>query len=315
VTSLNVGALFRVSFDADPQFFALIVYVYNIFSRNSGGCVCHASNGAVIPDQMADAEDFSKPVTLTFAFDAASLKSNQRPSVFYFDEAKKEWVEVGGIVNGNHIKVEVNHFKKFAVFAVDQASDVPINEKPTDTKPTINFSDISGHWAETNIKNAVSGGIVTGYPDGTFKPDTAVTRAEFAVMLMNTLKPQGEGAALTFTDTAKIGTWAQQAVAQAVQAGIINGYEDGSFRPDAQMTRAEMAVMLANSLGLSNEVNAGTGFVDDQDIPKWAKNAVGAIKKLGLVDGKGTNTFDPDANTTRAETVTVLLKTLAQKGQ
>ncbi|SED06819.1 S-layer homology domain-containing protein [Paenibacillus sp. GP183] len=156
----------------------------------------------------------------------------------------------------------------------------------------------------------------------TFPPDKEnwceqfkISTAEFAVMLMNKLKPQGEAAALTFTDTAKIGAWAQKAVAQAVKAGIIKGYEDGSFGPDAQITRAEMAVMLAGALGQSNEANAVTGFTDDKDIPVWAKGAVAAIKKQGLVEGKGSNAFDPNGNTTRAEAVTVLLKLLTQKNQ
>ncbi|MDQ0902045.1 InlB B-repeat-containing protein [Paenibacillus sp. V4I7] len=255
-------------------------------------------------------ENFLKPVTLTIAFDPASLKSNQTPAIFYFDEMNKEWVEVaGGKINGAYITVKVDHFTKFAVFAVEQASDESAKGQPGD----IQFSDISGHWAGANIKQAVNGGIVTGYPEGTFKPDATVTRAEFAVMLMNTLKPQGEGAALAFTDTAAIGSWARKAVAQAKQAGIINGYEDGSFRPDAQMTRAEMAVMMANALNQSNEGSISTGFADDQGIPEWAKNAVAAIKKLGIVEGKGTNTFDPNANTTRAETVTVLLKIGVQR--
>ncbi|NRF95879.1 S-layer homology domain-containing protein [Paenibacillus frigoriresistens] len=253
-------------------------------------------------------ENFSKPVTLTFAFDTKILKGNQKASVFYYDEEKKSWVEVGGKVNGDHISVEVNHFTKYAVFAVGQSADVPI-------KQILNFSDISGHWAEAGIKQAVSSGIVSGYPDGKFKPNATVTRSEFAVMLMNALKPQGEGTVLTFTDTAKIGAWAQKAVAQAVQAGIIKGYEDGSFRPDAEITRPEMAAMIANALGQPVEANTLTGFADDKDIPAWAKGAVAAMKKLGIIEGKGTNEFAPGDQTTRAEAVTVLLKMLAQKSK
>ncbi|TVY01885.1 cadherin-like beta sandwich domain-containing protein [Paenibacillus cremeus] len=252
--------------------------------------------------------NFSKPVTLDFVFDKNSLKNNQKPAVFYYDEAKKEWVEVtGSKVNGDHITVDVNHFTKFAVFAVDQAA-----EKPA---PSVQFSDILSHWAEGSIKQAVNRGIVSGYPDGTFMPNHTVTRAEFAVMLMNTLRSQGEGAALTFTDKDKIGAWAQKAVAQAVKAGIIKGYEDGSFRPDTQITRAEMAVMLANALGLAVENGTITGFADDKAIPVWAKGAVAAIQKQKLVDGKGANEFDPAAPATRAEAVTVLLNMQEQLGK
>ncbi|WP_183570515.1 S-layer homology domain-containing protein, partial [Paenibacillus endophyticus] len=253
-------------------------------------------------------ENFSKPVTLTFKFDPTKLSGNQRAAVFYYDEVQKKWVEVGGVVRGNQITAEVTHFTKFAVMVVGQAASEP--------KPTIDFSDISAHWAKASIKQAVSSGIVTGYQDGTFKPDKAVTRAEFAVMLMNALKTQGAEAALTFTDAAKIGSWAQKAVAQAVQAGIINGYEDGTFRPAGEITRAEMAAMIAGALGKYSEANAtATSFADDKDIPAWAKDAVAYVKQANIVQGKGDNQFAPEDHATRAEAVTVLLNMLAQKSK
>ncbi|MEC0231197.1 S-layer homology domain-containing protein [Paenibacillus alba] len=258
-------------------------------------------------------ENFSKSVTLTFAFDPSKLRGNQTVAVFFFDETKKEWVKVsGGAVHDCHITVEVNHFTKYAVFVVGQGATDPT---PDTMQPAITLSDISGHWAEANIKQAISRGIVSGYPDGTFKPGKTVTRAEFAVMLMNTLKLQGEGAELTFTDSAQIGAWAKKAVAQAVQAGIINGYEDGSFRPDAVITRAEMAAMITAALGKSNQANAATGFADDKDIPAWAKASVAYVKQAGIVQGKGDNQFAPLDNATRAEAVTVLLNMLAQKSK
>ncbi|MCR8632200.1 S-layer homology domain-containing protein [Paenibacillus radicis (ex Xue et al. 2023)] len=255
-------------------------------------------------------ENFDKEITLIFTFDPKSLKGNQTPSVFFYDETKKTWVKVGGEVNGNTITVKVNHFTKYAVFGVDQGADATEN-----TTQTINFSDISGHWAETNIKQAASTGIVSGYPNGSFKPNSSVTRAEFAFMLINALKPQRDGAALAFTDKEKIGAWAQKAVAQAVQAGIINGYEDGSFRPDTEITRSEMAAMIANALGQSIQATVTTSFVDDKDIPAWAKGSVAAMNKQGIIEGKGSNQFAPVDKTTRAEAVTVLLKMLAQKSK
>ncbi|MEK3916480.1 fibronectin type III domain-containing protein [Paenibacillus sp. FSL H7-0331] len=254
-------------------------------------------------------DNFNKPVTLTLTFDPESVSSLQRAAIFYYDEIKNVWVEVeGSKVNGSTITVEVNHFTKFAVFAVSETAS-------TEPKPSLTFTDIMGHWAEANIKHAVSGAIVTGYPDGTFKPNHTVTRAEFAVMLMNTLKLQGEGTKLSFIDTAKIGTWAQKAVAQAVQAGIIYGYEDGSFRPDTEITRAEMAVLLANARGQQSEANVATGFADDRSIPAWAKGSVAYVKQAGIVQGKGANEYAPQDHTTRAEAVTVLLNMLAQKSK
>ncbi len=260
--------------------------------------------------------NFSKPVTLTFVFDPTKVGSDQRPAIFYYDEVKKVWVEVtGGKINGNRISVVVDHFTKYAVFVVDSATSKPEIEQPEETDTEVKFSDIAGHWAQASIKQAVYDGIVKGYANGTFKPNDTVTRAEFAVMLMNAWKPQGSGAELTFTDKAKIGTWAQKAVAQGVQAGIINGYSNGTFGPNAEVTRAEMAVMIAIALGQSVETNASTGFADDKDIPAWAKGSIAYVKQAGIVNGKGDNKFAPQDAATRAEAVKILLKMLAQKNK
>ncbi|BBI35530.1 S-layer homology domain-containing protein [Cohnella abietis] len=257
-------------------------------------------------------ENFSKLVTLTFVFDTTKVGTNQRPVVFYYDEVNKKWIEIAnGKVSGNRITVSVNHFTKFAVLAVDQNVDQSVDQ-PVDI-PTVDvkFSDIAGHWAEASVNQAVYGGIVKGYADGTFKPNATVTRAEFSVMLMNALKPQEAGAELTFTDSAKIGAWAQKSVAQAVQTGIIKGYTDGTFRPNTFVTRTEMAVMIANALKLSIESDVATSFADDKAIPVWAKGSVEALKKLGIVKGTG-NKFNPSAQATRAEVVIILLNMLEQ---
>ncbi|MDQ0194179.1 S-layer homology domain-containing protein [Paenibacillus wynnii] len=116
-------------------------------------------------------------------------------------------------------------------------------------------------------------------------------------------------------DSAKIGAWASAAVAQAVQSGFIKGYEDGTFRPDAELTRAEMAVIIAKALGQSIEANTSTGFADDNDIPVWAKGGIAFVKQAGIVQGKSNNQFVPQDPATRAEAVTVLLNMLVQKNK
>ncbi|WP_254790368.1 Ig-like domain repeat protein [Paenibacillus sp. OK003] len=247
-------------------------------------------------------ENFNVPITLTFVFDPSIIKDKQKAVVFYYDEVKKVWVEVGGKVIGNQITVDVDHFTKFAVLAAEQTA-------------TLNVIDITGHWAEVNIQKAIALGIINGYTDGTFKPNTTVTRAEFAVMLMNALKPQfqSEGAALTFTDEPQIAAWAREAVAQAVTAGIITGYQDGAFHPNDPITRAEMAVMLAKSSGKLIEGSATTRFADDKAIVAWARGSILSVQQSGLMQGKGNNHFAPQDNTTRAEAVTVLINSLSQK--
>ncbi|MBP1991221.1 S-layer homology domain-containing protein [Paenibacillus eucommiae] len=75
---------------------------------------------------------------------------------------------------------------------------------------SVKFSDLARHWAEVHIQQALTAKLISGYSDHTFRPDNSITRAEFIVMLIHALKPKAQGVPLTFTDHAKIGTWAQQ---------------------------------------------------------------------------------------------------------
>ncbi|MBP1989155.1 S-layer homology domain-containing protein [Paenibacillus eucommiae] len=264
-------------------------------------------------------ENFSKPITITLTFDSATVGANQIASLFYYDEVKKVWLEIGGTVSGNRITAEVDHFTKFAIFAVakkaeEKPEEKPENELEENTGAGATFSDVTGHWAEASIKKAAAKAIVDGYADGTFKPNGEITRAQFAVMLARALKLEGNGAALTFTDKESIGDWAKQGIAQALQAGFVKGYSDGSFRPNAMISRAEMVTMIANAQGLTAEANAATAFADHADIPAWAEAAVSATVEKGIVQGVGDNKFAPNQTATRAQAAVILLRVLELAG-
>ncbi|MDU5946374.1 MAG: S-layer homology domain-containing protein, partial [Paenibacillus macerans] len=173
----------------------------------------------------------------------------QRVAIFYYDEAKKVWIEIGSVVKGDRITAEVDHFTKFAVMAVGEKKD----DSGESNEPAPSFIDIEKHWAKSAILSVAGMKFVSGYPDGTFKPNAAITRAEFTVMLANALKLEGAGSAAAFTDEAKIGGWAKQAIANAVEAGIVSGYADGSIRPNARITRAEAVTLLVRILELGTE--------------------------------------------------------------
>ncbi|WP_433748566.1 InlB B-repeat-containing protein [Paenibacillus amylolyticus] len=243
-------------------------------------------------------QNFNKYVTLNLTFDTSSLPTNHQAGLFYFDEQNKLWISAGeASIHDNQVNVDVDHFTKFAVFAVEQP------KAPAE----IAFSDIDGHWAEDFIQEAVREGIVSGFSDGSFKPNASVTRAEFTVMLMNTLNTEYTEAAISFTDHAQIGAWAQSAVARAVQAGFIQGDTEGAFRPNDAVTRAEMAVLVARALQLKAITGTSSTFADDAQIPLWAKAAVAGMQKARMLNGKGLNTFAPSDKTTRAEAVKLLL--------
>jgi len=93
-----------------------------------------------------------------------------------------------------------------------------------------------------------------------------------------------------------------------VQEGIVTGYADGTFRPDAYITRAEMAVMIARALGMAVGAEIRTAFADDQEIPTWAKGAVEALRQQGIIQGREGNRFSPRDTATRAEAAVMLLR-------
>ncbi|OXS53798.1 hypothetical protein B1A99_28255 [Cohnella sp. CIP 111063] len=262
--------------------------------------------GPVVWITSDPAEPLLQPAAVSLAFDPAKLKAGQQPAVFAYDEAAGTWTKLeGGQVAGNRISVAVKRLLPVVVLAVDRSG-----EPGPETKPAAPLGDIAGHWAEAKIQEAVAAGIATGYADGTFKPNRTVTRAEFAVLLVKALKLQGTEASPEFADAAKIGAWAKESVTLAAQAGILKGYSDGTFRPGAEITRAEMAAMIANAMGGSPGLAAATGFADDKLIPQWAKAAVNAVQQAGLMQGKSSGAFDPLGKATRAEAVAVLLNLL-----
>ncbi|MCL6449474.1 MAG: S-layer homology domain-containing protein [Armatimonadetes bacterium] len=108
------------------------------------------------------------------------------------------------------------------------------------------FSDTQGHWAALSIGSAAAAGLISGYPDGTFRPDAPVTRAELVVLFLRLLGERAEEGQPLFSDV-KPTHWAYGAITRAAAAGFVSGYPDGTFRPDAPVTRAEAAGMAARA--------------------------------------------------------------------
>lgn len=178
-----------------------------------------------------------------------------------------------------------------------------------DERPSVELSDIAGHWAEANILEALELGWVTGYSDGTFQPDRAVNRAEFAAMLARALRLEAGGEP-PFTDAAQLPAWSRPYIAAAAEAGIVTGYNDGAFRADRLINRAEMTAMIARAGKLEAAEGGVPAFTDTKEIAAWAQPYVKAAADAGLVQGKGGNRFAPEASATRAEAATMILNLL-----
>ncbi|MBP1992189.1 glycoside hydrolase domain-containing protein [Paenibacillus eucommiae] len=253
------------------------------------------------------AGEFKKTVSIYLPYTLGHIDLEHYDLVLAgLNESTGKWVPL------NHIQVdqksglvsgETTQFAKFAIWA-----------EPKAQAPFVQPADIAGHFAEAAILQLISEGVINGYSDGTFKPEKPVTRAEFTKLLAKALKLSDKdvSSSVAFADQAEIPDWAQESVALAVQAGFITGYEDGSFRPNAQITRAEIVAMIVRASGLPLVTDTATSFSDDGRIPAWAKAFVVTAVKHDIVHGRDGNRFAANETASRAEAA-VLLTNLLQK--
>jgi len=170
------------------------------------------------------------------------------------------------------------------------------------------MEDITDHWAKDQIQSWVDSGYIKGYPDGTFKPDNNITRAEFMTVANNAFG-YTEKAEISYSDVAD-GSWYEDAVAVAKAAGYINGYPDGTMKPDAPITRQEAAVIIAKIDALTADEAGADDFTDVAGIPAWSKGSVGACVTAEIFNGYPNGSFLGNNNIERGESVVALSKAL-----
>ncbi len=180
----------------------------------------------------------------------------------------------------------------------------------SDVKPKP-LSDISGHWAEQFILGLYNQGAVGGYPDGTFKPDDKMTRAQYAALLTKALNPTAKREAATFKDVAE-DFWGYVAVQTAYKSQFISGFPDNTFKPNENVQRAQVIVSLVNGLGLSGgNQESLTKFTDRASIPDYAKEEVAtALLKELIVTYPSVEKLEPTRDATRAEVAVMIYQAL-----
>jgi len=180
---------------------------------------------------------------------------------------------------------------------------------PAVSPGTPKLNDIGQHWAKSYVERLVTSGVLSGYPDATFKPDNTITRAEFARVIYLALKlPTSD--TTDFKDWTGTAAWARTGIAAAVKAGIINGYDDGTFRPDQPISRAEMAVIIMRAKNTGASSGNAVSFSDSNQIPAWALPYVQEAVQLKIITGKDNNQFKPNDQATRAEAACMLCRLL-----
>lgn len=181
------------------------------------------------------------------------------------------------------------------------------------------FPDMAGHWAESAVSDLGSRLVINGMSDGLFHPEAAVTRVQYAEMLVRALGLTGQAGAPGYKDVQE-SDWFAEAVSLARKYGLMKGGMDGLFRPEETITREEAVTVLARAMkltGLKTDSAGADGdfvlvdFGDSAQISGWARQAVATVVLSGLAAG-ADGMFRPQSDLKRAEAATLVQQLLQQ---
>lgn len=215
---------------------------------------------------------------------------------------------------GGKTTVKKDHEGNVTITATDDKGEVIAEVKLPAATPSVGYKFVDvpeGHWAEKAINEMAGLELVKGVDEAQhlFDMTSPITRGAVATIL-GRLANGKANVGDTFSDVTE-GQWFAEGVAWAAKAGVVTGFEDGTFGPDGAITREQLAVMIARYaklLGLDTTASTGelAVFTDADSIQTWALEGMAWCVKAGIVQGRGDNTVDPGANATRAEAAVML---------
>ncbi|BCL38845.1 fasciclin domain-containing protein [Nostoc sp. MS1] len=203
-------------------------------------------------------------------------------------------------------------------------TETPGTNTPTEApaNTTSSFSDVSSdYWAQPFIQALAQRNIIAGFPDGSFRPNQAVTRAEFAALIQKAFnqQPVRQLSSSGFSDVPS-NYWASGAIRTAYEAGFLSGYPGNVFRPNQQIPRVQALVSLSSGLNLSTTDTASgvlsNYYADASAVPSYATNAVAAATQNNIVvNYPNIRQLNPETPLTRAEAAAFLYQALVKQGQ
>ena len=229
-----------------------------------------------------------------------------------------EAVTVTDQVDGTEIPVTDNGDGTYSFTGPEGGATVRATFKKTDpADPDHNcagdrFADVDVEkWYHEFIDYVVEKGLMNGVSDTEFRPNGTLSRAMLVTILHRLAGGPAAAEGKDFSDV-KEGKWYSDAVAWASEQGIVNGFQDETFRPNDPITREQLATILyrfAQTQGLDPEtVDLPLDFSDADQISAWADEALRWCVEAGLMEGKGEGRLDPKGETTRAQTAAILMR-------
>jgi hypothetical protein len=194
-----------------------------------------------------------------------------------------------------------------------------LNPTPVVAQATTFVDVSSNYWAATFVNELVGRGVIAGFPDGTFKPDAPVTRAQFAAMIQKAFPNKTRTrSAITFVDVTTT-YWARAAINNAYEIGFLSGYPGQVFRPEQNIPREQVLVALANGLNYTAANNVDTilsYYNDASGISGFARAPIAAAtEKQMVVNYANLTQLNPTRNATRAEVAAFIYQALVAQGQ
>ncbi|WP_199616630.1 S-layer homology domain-containing protein [Paenibacillus alkalitolerans] len=250
---------------------------------------------------VTSSRPFAAAAKMTLAYASSGMTGLDHEKTGLFLQNGEQWTYLGGTADAAASAATAVWTKQEGTVAVAQRN--------------ASFKDLSAHWAKDAVEVLAAKNIVNGFEDGTYRPDTQVTRAQFVKLLAGIfgLQAVSSGNEGHFADVGR-NHWAFGVVEAAAKAGWVQG-DGGSFHPDAPVTREQMSAMIVRAMGAKapvlqlEETEGLLKFKDAATISGWAKANVAAVVKLGLLKGSDGQVM-PLKTTTRAEAATVVYRLL-----
>lgn len=243
-----------------------------------------------------------RPARITLSF-VPGQADPEKLGIYRYDPGSRAWVYLGGEVQGEgKIVAQTDRLGRFVV-----------------AERVASFSDLEGHWAAREVEVVAARGIMEGYPDGSFRPDAQITRAEWVKTLVEALQLVLPASLKTIFTDVPVDSWYAPYIQAAWDVGWVKGYGEAHFAPNTAISREEMLVMLVRALGTAGEANdlppdkmeaILSRFRDSSLASSWARGAISWAVSNNWVQGVGHDHLAPRSPTTRGQAATLMARVL-----